>query len=407
MIARFSFLSAAQKMFIFAVMLTPIAYDVGSLRLNDFCVLIAVVFLLLTNSGVSRDIFLSILVCFLILICSIVIGALVTSEMNVAGLVFFYKYLAIFLVIFLCKDLLSDEIFLQKMVSVYFIVFLLLSVWVYVYVAFVLNGIIEGNFRPSFPLSKDYIESDAHLYSSTLAMMYSAYLLFIRQYLNHGVLTSLAVSALALGAMVLTGSRGGLLMSAMALLLLCMLVAFKVSLTQKLSRGALFFLLLVISFILFVLPFASIFLEIDISKVENLIERAMNFDFSGDESSNLRVEFLRLALADMVQGFYVFGVGPLSSAKVFFDGALSLLLSHGGLSLIMFTFVLVMYLILRIKSNTEFSGQSKLMLVFLVCLYLMSNLITEYIFVMRNMILAITGIAICMFIARRTSRQAV
>ena len=407
MLVRFNLLSIAQKFFILALLFTPIAYDLFSMRLNDFFILVSTFVLFYYKKKVSKDILLALIVIFSILTASVVAGMLVKEQVNPAGIVFYYKYALIFFVIYLCKELLPQPDFLNKVTSCYFFVFFVLCIWVYAYLILVFNGFIVGNFRPSFPLARDYTESDAHLYSSTLAIMFSAYILFIAKYLGHGLIRTFLVSVIAVVAMFLTGSRGGVLISALALLLVFFLSVLRFSITLTISRNRFVFIVMLAIIVIVCLQFFNVFATIDFSKIELLIERALNFDLKGDESSNLRLDFLKMAYADMSDSFYLFGVGPLSSAKVFFDGILSLIISHGGLSLLIFIFFLVIFLMFKFMSSGLITSVSKWKLLFLVFMYAMSNFITEYIFVTRNMLLAITGIAICFFIAQQNSQNKV
>jgi hypothetical protein len=85
MTGRFSFLFLSQTMFMLAILTTPIAYDIGSIRANDIFVMLAVTFLLMYKRKISNDIVIAVSCLFLVLVCSIIIGAIVTDVMNVAG----------------------------------------------------------------------------------------------------------------------------------------------------------------------------------------------------------------------------------------------------------------------------------------------------------------------------------
>lgn len=398
---KISLNQCSKTMLLFAVIFTPIAYDIASIRINDLLLIFSAVFFFYQKKVLDKNFFLSIAVCFVILIISIFIGQFVKGDITLSGFVFFYKYAAVFLVVGLCKELFSDSVFLDKVIRSYFFVMIILSVWVYCYIILVTSGKISGNFRPSFPLSRDYGESDAHLYSSTLAIMYSVYLFFIRKALRHGNLIFIVVSVILFGAMLLTGSRGGLLISSMSILFFLLLFILRLVIHKKLSFSVLISFLLMMIFSFSLVYFFKDKVDFDLAKVIVLFDRALNFDLAQDESSNLRIEFLLLAVNDMVDGFYFFGVGPFASEKVFFDGVIAILISHGGLSLLVFSFLLVLWFIARVAISSDISTSSKVMIFFLVFIYAFSNLITEYIFVMRNMILAIVGISASVFISSR------
>lgn len=395
----------SKMMFFLAIAFTPIAYDVASIRVNDLFLMFSAFFFFAKKQVFDKSFLLSICFCFSILILSIFIGQIEKGDMTLSGFVFFYKYAAVFLVAGLCKEFFSDDLFLDKVVRSYFFVMIVLAIWVYCYIFLVTSGKVSGNFRPSFPFSRDYSESDAHLYSSTLAIMYSVYLFFMRNVLNHGNLYFIFVSIITVGAMVLTGSRGGLLIAGMAIIFFSMISFFRVVIYKKLSFFTLFSAILIIVCGFSIFYFFKEKIDVDFSKLLVLFERAFNFDFVKDESSNLRIEFLQLAINDMMHGFYLFGVGPFASEKVFFDGIISILISHGGLLLLILSFLLLLWVVVRVAKNTDIPSSSKAMLLFLIFIYLFSNIITEYIFVMRNMILAVVGISACFFISSRGSRR--
>ena len=69
---------------------------------------------------------------------------------------------------------------------------------------------MEGNYRVSFPFSNFYI-SGAHVYSSYLAFTFVAYHEYISKVLNHGTVRSSLMFYSAIFAMLLTGSKTGML----------------------------------------------------------------------------------------------------------------------------------------------------------------------------------------------------
>lgn len=281
---------------------------------------------------------------------------------------------------------------------------MILSIWTYIYLVLIIKGAISGDIRPSFPFSRDYFISDAHLYSSTLAMMFSAYLLFLRKFLNHSLVRTLIITVIVFISIILTGSRGGLLMTLMTISLILFSYFLRILIRQSLS----FKMLYLFGFITSILVIASVVYgssrEIDFSVLSSIVNRATNFDLANDESSNFRVIFFKAALSDLEKGFFILGIGPLSSSKDFFDGIISILISHGGLLLLYFFFVLILYVFYVIFKNNSLSRASKINLCFLVFLYVFSNVITEYVFVMRNMILAIVGIYLSFYLSKIRDR---
>lgn len=383
-----------------AILLTPIAFDIGSLRANDILVMFASLLFFVSKKSINRKILVLILICFAILLFSIFAGFVLKVGITLNRVVFFYKYFSIFLVILLCMDLFRNEIYLSKAIKVYFFVMLILSAWTFIYIILVIKGVIIGDIRPSFPFSRDYLASDAHLYSSTLAMMFSTYLLFIRKRLGHSIKFAMAITVFVLIAIILTGSRGGLLMSFMSLMIITFSFFLKTLVRGSLNYKALYLTFFVLLFLTLIPVIYSTFVDIDFSVFSKVANRATNFNLFEDESSNFRIIFLRQAISDMEKAFYIFGIGPLSSSKDFFDGIISILMSHGGLILLYFFFSLVGYVFFVVLKSRSLTSFDKLNLCFLIFLYFFSNVITEYIFVMRNMLLAIVGISIGYYISK-------
>ena len=94
--------------------------------------------------------------------------------------------------------------------KILYLVFLVLVIWVFIYYVLRVNGMIQGRARVSYPLS-DYHISDAHLYASYLSFTFVAYFEYFRKVLNHGKIHSSLVLVFTVAALILTGSKTGLL----------------------------------------------------------------------------------------------------------------------------------------------------------------------------------------------------
>ena len=127
-----------------------------------------------------------------------------------------------------------------------------------------------------------------------------------------------------------------------------------------------------------ILPFISEQLNIQF----DVTKRALNFDLIGDKSSVGRIKKLIVALNEGQYSGWLLGTG-LSSEKVWYDGIFSILMAHGGVLLIFSIFLLYTQLIIK----AYFSSKNQKIFfnfLFLVLLYLISNLITEHVFIQRN-----------------------
>ena len=136
------------------------------------------------------------------------------------GLVFYYKYLLIFLIPWIFIDVVNSKKRIIMIVSILYYIFFTLIVWVYIYYILRLEGIIQGNPRVSYPFS-NYHMSDAHVYSSYLSFTFIAYQEYIKKMLVHTSIHSYIVSILAVGAILLTGSKTGLLIISIYFIIIC------------------------------------------------------------------------------------------------------------------------------------------------------------------------------------------
>ena len=78
---------------------------------------------------------------------------------------------------------------------------------------------------------------------------------------------------------------------------------------------------------------------------------------------------------------WLFGNG-LNADMLWYDGIFSMLLAHGGLIFILFIFIFYYFLIK--KKTLSNLNENFLKFKYLFFLYLLSNVITEYVFVSRN-----------------------
>ena len=158
---------------------------------------------------------------FGILLVSTLISFINNNNNNYTGLAFYYKYSLIFLIPWIVIDVVNNKNRLIRIVSILYYIYLFLIIWAYIYYILRTEGFINGNPRVSYPFS-NYHMSDAHVYSSYLSFTFIAYHEYIKKTLGHKSIHSYIVFILAVGALFLTGSKTGLLIISIYLIVICM-----------------------------------------------------------------------------------------------------------------------------------------------------------------------------------------
>jgi hypothetical protein len=354
-----------------------------SMRFVDINLLLLMLIFLLTNPVLKFGDVILILMFFCILAISSVLGILLSADASLERTIFLYKYLLLFFIpiVVVGLDLTQQEI--RRLYKLLYYTFLFLSIWAFIYIFLVLNGLIAGQLRVSYPFSDDFNVSDAHLYSSYLGFFFVAYAFYLGRRLNHGILIYTFTLIISAAGIVMTGSRTGILMLCIAFVLK---VPFFMRKVYRLDKKAIAILMLISVLVATIQVFASK-LEVDVlESISRLIERATNFNLIQDQSSLGRLGKLEIALQDVERGGWIFGQGILSSTLIWYDGILSILMAHGGLSMIVLCCFFAIIFILRAfnKARASKSYEKFYILLLLSFIYLISNLITEYAFITRN-----------------------
>lgn len=354
-----------------------------SLRFVDINLLLLMLIFLLTNPMLRFGDVLIVLMLFCILAISSVLGLLLSIDGSLERAIFLYKYLLLFFIptVVLGLDLKQQEI--RQLYKLLYYTFLFLSIWAFIYIFLVLNGLIVGQLRVSYPFSDDFNVSDAHLYSSYLGFFFVAYAFYLGRWLNHSILIFTFTLIISAAGIVMTGSRTGILMLCIAFILK---VPFFIRKVYKPDKKVIAMLIFLPVLFMVLQAFASK-LEFDVlESVSRLVERATNFNLIQDKSSLGRLGKLEVALHDMERSGFFFGQGILSSTLIWYDGILSILMAHGGLSLIMLCCFFTIIFVLRAfnKARVSKSYEKLSILLLLSFVYLISNFITEYVFITRN-----------------------
>jgi hypothetical protein len=370
-----------------------INYDLGfSVRIGDVAAVLFIGWAFLSSRFRVTSTVVFALGFFFVYLLSALYGSLALGIIHTANLLFLYKYALPFLLLWcICSVRLTDHQ-VHRLIRAAVFVFVLLILWVFVHVLLVTSGLATLSFRPSFPLSNGPVwASDAHLYSAFLSNGLIAFLVFARARIIR-VPFSLVVLTLLLGiaALLLTGSRGGILTFAGTAGLLA-----AVELARKLSRGRLTVrrATLVTAAVGMVavagiLAFNAHGVVSRSQEVLRLLDRALNFGFGNDASAQSRLQKNWDAIMLLSHQIPLIGVGMQSVGRSWYDSAIgALLVSSGLIGCVLFLCALAAFLGENWKAaqaNSRFQEFSALF--FVVVNYAVANLITEFFLVTRSLV---------------------
>jgi hypothetical protein len=125
------------------------------------------------------------------------------------------------------------------------------------------------------------------------------------------------------------------------------------------------------------------FYQLDIFRaIEYLASRSLDFNILNDPSSLSRITKFVESFKEVSYLGGLLGHG-LKSERIWYDGIFSMLMAHGGLSIILLFIIFYYSIIKRIYFNI-YNSRNSVILLFLIGLYFLSNLITEHVMVSRN-----------------------
>jgi len=313
------------------------------------------------------------------------------NNINYTGLVFYYKYSLIFLIPLIVIDVVNNKNRLIRIVSILYYIYLFLIIWVYIYYILRTEGFIQGNPRVSYPFS-NYNLPDAHVYSSYLSFTFLAYHEYIKKILNHTNIHSYIVFILAVGALLLTGSKTGLLV--ISIYFIIYIMRFISSFSKK-QLGIIITTTLTLSISILILFNTQNDNDIDSFSYSYLYNRATTYNVKGD-SINGRLQGGIHALKEILPNFLLIGNGPTGARLKWYDGGLSILLSHGGV-LGLLSLIIYIYMIhARSKRRSIIGKAYSLHKVFTLLLftYLLLSVITEHFLITRNLLPVITLLSV-------------
>lgn len=310
------------------------------------------------------------------------LGILKNGPIEISRLVFIYKYLFIFLLPWLIISVVNTEkqiIIINKLILANFI---FLSSWAWIYVGLKSMEFIEGSMRPSFP-TENFDESDAHLYSSYLGFFLAAYLLYLKNFFKHNLFFSFLISTNGIIGLLMTGSRTGTLLIFLTLLVLSIAKSKKyLDFSSVIKRINVKKIICILLSLIFLVIYLFFFQNEIFDYVHYLISRSLNFNFLSDPSSASRFKKLIISFEEVSHLAWLLGNG-LRSKLIWYDGIFSMLMAHGGL-LIILLFIIFYFFIIKNIIVKCFDNKNFYVLIFLIGLYLVSNLITEHIMISRN-----------------------
>lgn len=356
-----------------------------SFRILDIILLCFIGLFILTNPKINKQqffLFILIIFCFLI---SCFIGFYRKGFIEIDKLAFIYKYLIIFLVPWLIVEIIKTEKQIKIINFLLLIQFIFLSSWAWIYVYLNNLGFIQGHSRASFP-SSDFYNNDSHLFSSYLSFFLVTYFLYLKKFFQHKLLFSFLIIINGIIGLLMTGSRTGILLvfiTFIFFLISKLINFFKYVSTSKFlfkKKDICKFIYNLITLIFLIIFFYYVAFDFVVN-TQYLFQRSLYFDLYNDQSSNDRIYKLRWAINEVEFSGWLFGNG-LNADMLWYDGIFSMLLAHGGLIFILFIFIFYYFLIK--KKTLSNLNENFLKFKYLFFLYLLSNVITEYVFVSRN-----------------------
>lgn len=367
----------AFSFFCLAILLVPINYQISGIRPTD--VFFYLSFFTILISGIittSRFVIISIVLVLSILLISNFIGIYHTNVYNEIGWLFIVKYINIYAYYIVTSNVLKEKEQFIIVNKIFIFIYKILIFWVFIYIILRNTGVIVGNFRPDFILTNDYNITGGHLYSAYLGFFLIVYIFYWRSFFLHNFLYSFFIITTGFSALMLTGSRGGVVILGLGVFISQIKQLFFQK-KYKVKRVILLFIIILIT------GYWQFGYKLDELYFYNLLDRSIQFQLTHDTSSLIRVQKFETAISELEASGYIFGVGTVSAQYLFYDGIIAIILAHGGLSLLTIMVVTLFYIFSSIY-RSAMPLHNKILLYELVIFYLILNMITEYIFVTRN-----------------------
>ncbi|WP_448329065.1 hypothetical protein [Sulfitobacter sp. M13] len=348
------------------------------LRFNDIFIVSALV-ISSAFLPLSKKLLTALAAVFFALLISILFNADFLGSADFTRLAFVYKYaIPIIVPIVFVATTVSTQRLRGVEISL-LVSFLILVAWAYYYKFSVDSGSIFGLSRLSYPGSKDFLVSDAHLYSNYLSMALIFYFLYLRRSLKHPVWVTSAVVIFSMGGLILSGSRNGLAVIIVSAIIYSVLkmASGRAHISRSFAIKA--------SLILFILGFIASYIHpVATEFFAEASERAFKFDFFNDVSSMSRVLKFEIAISEWLSSSVFFGASIFGASLTWYDSGLGIILTHIGLGGLLLILLIIFYF-LRLVART--CGSNSIVYAItatLVISYAFSNGITEFALVTRS-----------------------
>lgn len=290
------------------------------------------------------------------------------KEISIVSIGFIYKNFKIYqiLVIYLCVRELDFKFSIENYLKLILINFI---IWTIFYVFF-LNGLVNSFVasRVSFPFG-NYEQSNAHLYSYCFGFIICAYLIINKNVTRTSVILITVISVILIQ---FTGSRNYIIA-----LLVPTLTLYSSNVLKFIYKSKFVLISLIILFII-LLPNISNYL--DYERIAYSIERVYNFNLQSDSSAIGRINKFFIGIEYFINGPILLGIPISFTPIIWFDGIIpSVLIQYGIIGFLMIFFWIIMLLL----------DESKKELKFLLVYIIIGNLITEFVYVSRGLILTV------------------
>lgn len=360
----------------------------GPFRATDIFISLSIIMFFL-KLQMDKLYFNFLLLIFILIFLSSVFGLAIVGFVQLETIGFLYKFYFPFLLFALVVTLLKYKDYSKIIHFALFSTFLFLVIWVYLYSYLRDLGIVVGNYRPSFPFSEDFNISDAHLYSSYLALGLIMYLFYWSKFFNIAGFFNYLLFILSLGSIFLTGSRGGIVLVFAAFLIWIVLIGYKIVLAKLYYLPvAGFLVLIIINMDILPMPGEDSF---------KLISRAMDFELADDESSLGRIRKLKTSFDQTERVGYLLGVGLFSNKLIWYDGLIGIINSYLGLLGIFLFLGFVLYVIFSIYKLAIYEKYGSYIFIIVFITYFIANIITEYFLVTRSVVPVVVFLATIYF----------
>ena len=358
----------------------------GIARLSDIFIIITVAAIASTNPYFKKTSVIIFSAFYIVLLSSDLLPSSL-HEPRYKGVVFYYKYSLLFIIPYIVSQIIISRNRLLFLVKILYSVYLFLVLWVFIYYVLRVNGLIQGNPRVSYPFT-DYHMSDAHVYSSYLSFTFVAYFEYFRKVLNHGTIISALVLVFSVSALILTGSKTGIL------ILLIYLSVLIINLRKYLKKSSIKYFI-VISIAVSIMSFILSHNKLEMKDVETMYRRSVTVNLN-DSSITNRYKYFINAVDEIGGKLLLIGNGPTGAKQKWYDGGISIILAHSGLLGLLLLLSYIYMLFINSKKYSYYRHNYRLHRVFTILLfiYFILNVITEHFLITRNILPAATILSV-------------